>query len=348
MSRAARRRGFTLIEILIVIAIVAVLLGLLLPAVVRVRDAANKARCQSNLHQIGIALHAFNDQFGRLPAAKIHSGSAGSGQPNYVGPEVNFSNEPFKVYNHTGWVALLPYLEQNALFSRYNYHQPSSNSSNGGGLDGTSLGGSANDNAEVVGTLVRTYVCAADKEPAIAEDNGFPGDPNASPPIPYIPPYHIFSRQNARRSNYLFATYSATDLTPRYPFGTVYGAFGTNGAASLKMITDGLSGTILVGESKQDHTSTTFGPYWGSGTHSCCHGIVADQNFQINFPYGEEVENKTGKEAILQYAWGFGSWHPGGANFLFADGSVHFLPQTMNFTTFQALNSINGGEHVDW
>jgi len=215
-------------------------------------------------------------------------------------------------------------------------------------LDGSTLGGSANVNAEVVGTLVRTYVCAADREPALAEDNGFPGDPNASPPIPYIPPYHIFSRQNARRSNYLFATYEATDSTPRYPFGSVYGAFGTNGAANQDMITDGQSNTILVGESKQEHTSTTFGPYWGSGTHSCCHGIVSDEQYKINFPYGREVENKQGRESLLQYSWGFGSWHSGGANFLYADGSVHFISQSVSFAVFKALNSINGGEPVEY
>ena len=55
-----------------------------------------------------------------------------------------------------------------------------------------------------------------------------------------------------------------------------------------------------------------------------------------------------GKDGILQTAWGFGSWHGGGANFLFADGAVHFLSDRIGFRTFQALNTINGGESVDW
>jgi len=284
-----------------------------------------------------------------LPAAKIHSGSAGPSQQNYFGPEGDFRNEPFRVYNHTGWVALLPHMEQANLFAKYNYHQPSSNSSYGTGFDGSTLGGAANVNADVIGAYVPTYSCPSDMNPpGIVWDNGQPADPGASPPQPFIPPYYTYSRQNARRSNYLFATYKDTDFTPRYPNGAVAGAFGTNGAANFGMISDGLSSTIMVGEARQMHTQPQYGPYWGSGTHTCCHGIVQDERWQVNYPYGDKELNLKGEEGTLQTAWGFGSWHAGGANFLFADGSVHFLNDRINFTTFQALNTINGGENVDW
>jgi prepilin-type processing-associated H-X9-DG protein/prepilin-type N-terminal cleavage/methylation domain-containing protein len=349
MARPDSRRAFSILELLVVIAIIAVMIGLLLPAVQKVREIANRARCQNNMRQIGIGLHQFHEIHSRLPAAKIHSGSAGSGQPQYRGPEGDFRGDTLKIYNHTGWVALLPFIEQEALFQKYDYRQPSSNSSFGGGLDGTSLAGSANANAGVVGSEVRIYGCPADRTPsAIAWDNGQPADPSANPPTPYIPPYHIYSRQNARRSNYLFASYKDTDFTPRYPSDRVAGAFGTNGAASFSQITDGLSRTVLVGESRQEHTSTTHGPYWGSGTHSCCHGVVTDQRWAINYRYGEKELNEKGKEAMLQYAWGFGSWHPGGANFLFGDGSVHLISDRIKFETFQALNTINGGESLEW
>jgi prepilin-type N-terminal cleavage/methylation domain-containing protein/prepilin-type processing-associated H-X9-DG protein len=106
-SRVYCRFGFTLIELLVVIAIIGVLIGLLLPAVQKVREAANRARCQNNLKQLGIALHAYHDSHGAfLPMRRPSNGGTRSTNP--IGNEGTIG----------GLVDLLPFIEQTGLYAQ--------------------------------------------------------------------------------------------------------------------------------------------------------------------------------------------------------------------------------------
>jgi prepilin-type processing-associated H-X9-DG protein/prepilin-type N-terminal cleavage/methylation domain-containing protein len=363
-----QRRGlaFTLIELLVVIAIIAVLIGLLLPAVQKVREAAARMSCSNNLHQIGLALHNYHSANNKFPPAKINSGSATDATANYYqnDPTRSFTRSNgkivAKVYNHTGFTLLLPYIEQDNLFKQYDMTLPSAHESWGGGGNVASNGHIPQDlanypngvtgtvNQAVVGTYIKTYSCPSDQDPGQVDN--FSYNEGSSAPDGYW----AYSGPNQRRSNYLFNCYAYTDYNASYSTGSTVGPFGTNGAASLTSIPDGTSNTVMVGEARQQMCNSAFGPRWGAGVHTSVHGRASDYRFAINYPAGKYPGEGLCYYAgiperlqILQYAWGFGSWHSGGANFVFCDGSVHFLRDSMSFPIFQAVCTINGSEVVD-
>jgi prepilin-type N-terminal cleavage/methylation domain-containing protein/prepilin-type processing-associated H-X9-DG protein len=327
----SRRRGFTLIELLVVIAIIAILIGLLLPAVQKVREAAQRSQCENNLKQMGLALQTYNDVYKRMPAAMIHSGRYNN--PNnrpYSGPEVSYAGATtYLIYNHTGFIALLPYIEQTALFKQYNYQNVSSSSSPYGIPVGPNP--NPNPNHAVGATNVSIFVCPSDDTPPPVITSGARNSAD------------FYERVSARRSNYLFNVGATTDYNADW--STIglgaRGPFGNNGAAGIGRIPDGTSNTIGIGESRQLHTSTSFGPYWGYGTHTSVHGYTPDATFVPNYPYGNCPGSTTQK---CQYAWGFGSWHAGVTNFVFLDGSVRGVADGIDVTIFKALTTYANGE----
>lgn len=330
MSR--RNRAFTLIELLVVIAIIAVLIALLLPAVQQAREAARRSQCKNNLKQMGLALHNYHDTAQMFPPALVSSG--------------RYNNATYTpVLNTTGWVLLLPYLDQAPMYNMYNFNVPSSVSNPYGR---PLAGGAATDttNQPVYSTKLAVHVCPSDPAQG-AEFNRLPNTQS-----------DFYTANRVRRSSYLFSSGDTHDYSQAFGYfsGLTYsdsssgttvqmtyqGAFGNDGGARIAEIIDGTSNTILVGECKQikPGTSSLFGPFWGAGVHTCCHMYTPGNNalFTVNAKY-----NASGD----QYAWGTGSYHVGGAHYLMGDGAVRFISENINyFSVFRYLTRISDRQVV--
>ena len=150
-SRTLGKRAFTLIELLVVIAIIAILIALLLPAVQQAREAARRTQCKNNLKQIGLALHNYHDTASMFPYAS-----------NAAASTVN-SNASMPLFkNQTGWVLLLPYFEQSALYGTIDHSAAMGRWRNGGSKLLASGGPTAaNAAASAVKLVALLYVCVA-------------------------------------------------------------------------------------------------------------------------------------------------------------------------------------------
>ena len=319
MNRRPPRRGFTLIELLVVIAIIAVLIALLLPAVQAAREAARRAQCTNNLKQVGLGVHNYISTHGCFP----------------IGCHRQFSYQTSYAYTSSGtFIGLLPFMEQGPLYNSVNSN--------------INIFGAANTTIDATG--LSTLWCPSDPKVSIkvfmAGGNVDGGDMTMAyssyggcagmwfqlPRYSVAQPY-FNNRMNDQNGAIVYVGYENNFAVG----GTSYP--GTNrGPVQLSAVTDGTSNTLMYSERAHGKLSDDDELNWNWWTS----GNFGDTSFCTLYPInpfnktGDTTGLSGGSDAFVSAA---SSYHPGGANFLFCDGSVKFLKDTIDCW---AINATTG------
>ena len=328
-------RGFTLIELLVVIAIIAVLIALLLPAVQSAREAARRAQCANNLKQIGIALHNYHDTVGTFPSSFWRTQDNGS----WPGAR------PTRPQFHS-WIAmLLPQIEQASVFNAINFSLPM----NGDipGLTTGNLGLKANHTGTM--TLINTLTCPSDPSPNFSSfqrvDSGVGWNFATNQALNSGPKLNYFGNFGDNHpDDPTYWPFQSLPTAREFGFGELNTFTGImtrdGGTTSIRDLTDGTSNTFAVGESLFEACD------WFTWPNP--NGSTAGTAIPINFPVTRHNGDAGDRQDSRNWRVGFGfkSQHPGIVQFLFADGRVQAVKQTINRNTYRALSTRNQGEIV--
>jgi prepilin-type processing-associated H-X9-DG protein len=349
-----------LIELLVVIAIIGVLIGLLLPAVQKVREAANRMSCTNNLKQIGVAAHAYHDTYNSFPPGCVQL------CPN---PGSYWGGEPAL----TTWaIELLPYIEQGNLYQRYDKSWAPTVNCN---VTGAGLYQTSPNNVAVLATVVKPYVCPSDPnggqrvipasgsmftaQAAIAISS-YAGMSGATP-VGFSPATTInygwwdvsnilaAAQPPAGQDNSVFDAilYQPPPDSWRGLFHVVNNASWPQKVRNLQPeaiagVVDGTSNTIAVTE-YETLTRPDKGKFWGYGRNSyTLSAAMIPQASRIPDWTTCSADENNDASSICERA--FASMHSGGANAVFCDGSARFLSNNLDGRVFMALATIAGGE----
>ena len=313
------RKAFTLVELLVVIAIIGILIGLLLPAVQAAREAARRMQCSNNLKQIGLGLHNYHDTFNSLPPAILggYDGTGGGGGDAYDDEGFGFL------------CAILPYIEQQPLYDLVN-----PNGDQYGVFDNYADANPGNHVWPGGDTIIGTYSCPSSALPDIVpETYDVPGSRNGA--LPQDKDYYV---------GYATSDYKGAGGSKAGDNGLLHKLDEARNARKFRDVTDGLSNTIMAGESSyvyDDDDEVDDWPVWIGGLDS---DEQVRMNGRTTAPINCGCSVSRMDEAISDDC-AF-SWHPGGAQFVFADGSVHFLSENIDIQTYSDLHGINEGNPI--
>lgn len=318
MNRSNRTRGFTLIELLVVIAIIGILIALLLPAVQKVREAANRMKCSNNLKQQALALHAMHTATGRIPYAGDDGPSTRCCRADVNGGKSNRVSWSWQYH-------LLPYLEQENVFN-----EP--------------------DDAAVASAVINSFYCPSRRRPNVYGNNpagrsDYAGSVGST--------FDQRGRDGMFIAQYFKQGFSRDSESAGVPYRKRDGSFYTSTdepdqpARKFNDVRDGLSNTIMLGE-KQLHRST-----WGTagGDNEAWNDAGFDQDNRRSAELLPDMDlDHPSQSQPTFWSVRFGSTHTSGMNIALGDGSVRYWryiaedPLQRNLTLFRNMNVINDGQ----
>jgi len=316
-TSGGRSAGFTLVELLVVIASIGILVGLLLPAVQAAREAARRMSCSNNLKQYGLGLQNYHDVYKAFP-------SAGA---NWGNPQI-------------GWqVQILPQMEQGPLFNQLNMNIAAWD---------TIIPTQQDPNRRARLIQVPYARCPSD---------GYIGDTNwaqasycgnlGSQRTPSADGAcnTWFTPETTSATAYNYDSLGVADHGNTLSSGQISGMFGRLGTKiNMASVQDGTSSTIIVGEILPECHDHTAGWWHYNGMGNAHASTSVPLNTMTTCAISQVQAQQRGypnpqcfPKSNWNYSWGFRSNHTGGAQFVFVDGSVHFVAQTIDYMTYQYL-----------
>lgn len=330
-SKSFRSRGFTLIELLVVIAIIAVLVALLLPAVQQAREAARRSQCKNNLKQIGLAIHNYHDSFSVMPMGFINDYCPAL---NMAGTVYNHKNNGAAVQFRAQWAwsaYVLPYLEQSSVYNQLGV--------------GTQYAAQALDVAsvpEILQTPIQSFRCPSDTGPKVTEYSQYTPQSltNVSRQVALSNYAAVADDDSGAISQSVSIELDSRKLT---------GMFYHDSATRIRDVSDGLSNTLLIGEKSWERLSSFCNVmdlngaatlYVSPASNVSAHDSRGPGSALGLAGAGLNVDGYRlyGSCAAARSVKGmYSSHHAGGVQFVLGDGSVRFLSENINLTTYRNL-----------
>ena len=283
--------GFTLVELLVVIAVIGLLAGLLLPAVQAARESARSTQCKNNMKQLSLAVLNYESAHGKIPPATDHDDT----------PAIR---DDSRTLGYDQWIwgaAVLPYIEQTALYNQLDFR----------------LAPALAPNRALLSTEISTFRC----------------------------PSEIGPRLNKIRDPLEFRDLQLT--VESYSYNSELEALVSDRLQTkLSDVVDGLSNTVLLGETTYGVSQVEFGRMLTAPGSLCSaigfHGW-GDTYLSSHIVETREISKPAERNGLLMAA---SSYHPGGAHYAFFDGSVHFMSASTKPEVLKAISTLQGAEVV--